>query len=327
MSMTWYIGRRLAWALLASFIIMSVTFGFLTASPNPATSTVAWEAAQEGDNPEDAIETYEQTRGENRPLSEQYIDFMVSMYTLDWGDSYTYDTDVMEVIGNSWVYSALIVVPSTIIAVVVGFAVGIYSSTHQYTKSDYAATFFAFFGISVPNFWLSIMLILIFGVMLQWLPASYSPDRSMAFWSLEHVKYLIMPIFVLTTAAVASEMRYARAETLEYVNAEWVKSARAKGVSEWRIMYHHIFRPATPVLITILVADFVGIIFSTAYIVEVIFGIPGLGLVSYNALIRMDTPLVLATTLVPVILAILANLLQDILYTVLDPRISYEARN
>lgn len=324
MSMTWYISRRALWALIASFIIMSVTFGFLAASPDPTASTVAFDAAQEGGDPQEAVETYEATRGEDRPLFEQYTDFMYSMYTLDWGNSFMYDTDVLTVIADAWIYSAVIVIPSTILAVLIGFGVGLYSSTHQYTKTDYAATFAAFFGISVPNFWLAIMLILIFAVILGWFPASY--DTSVPFWSLEHLHQLILPLFVLTTAAIASEMRYARAETLEYVNAEWTKTARAKGVSEWRIMFRHIFRPATPVLITILVADFVGIIFATSYVIEVIFGIPGLGLVSYNAIINQDTPLVLATTLIPVIIAILGNLLQDVLYTVLDPRISYEGR-
>ncbi|MFP9190845.1 ABC transporter permease [Natronosalvus vescus] len=325
MSMTWYISRRVVWALIASFIIMSFTFGLLAASPNPTTSQVAFDAAQDGADPQEAVETYEATRGEDRPLFEQYTDFMVSMYTLDWGDSFIYQTDVLGVIADAWIYSAIIVIPSTILAVLIGFGVGLYSATNQYTKTDYAATFAAFFGISVPNFWLAIMLILIGGVMLGWFPTSY--DTGVSWWSLEHLHQLILPLIVLTTAAVASEMRYARAETLEYVNAEWTKTARAKGVSEWKIMFRHIFRPATPVLITILVADFVGIIFATSYVIEVIFGIPGLGLVSYNAIINQDTPLVLATTLIPVIIAILGNLLQDILYTVLDPRISYEGRN
>lgn len=325
MNMTWYIGRRLVWALIASWIILSVTFGFLIASPNPEASAASFQAAQQGGgDPSEARERIEKIRGEDRPLHEQYIDYMVSMYTFDWGTSFTYGEDVKETIADSWIYSAIIVIPSTIIAIVIGFAIGVYSSTHQYTKTDYAATFFAFFGISLPNFWFAIMLMMVFAVMLQWLPVSY--DSTVPFWSLEHLKYLLLPVVVLTTAAIASEMRYARAETLEYVNAAWTKTARAKGLSEGKLTYRHIFRPALVPLITILIGDLVGIIFATAYIVEVIFQIPGLGLISYNALVRQDTPLVLATTLIPVFIAIIANLLQDIAYTVLDPRITYEGR-
>ena len=321
-NLVWYVTRRLCWAVLAAVVILTVTFGLLAASPNPQASAAAIQAAQEGSDPAQAQERIEEIRGEDRPVTEQYIDFIVSTVTLDWGDSYVYGEAVTTVIADAWVYSALVVVPSTVLAVGVGFAIGVYSATHQYTKADYAATAVAFFGISVPNFWLAIVLVLVFGVTLEWLPVTY--DTQAPFWSLEHAKSLVMPVFVLTTAAIASQMRYARAETLEYVDATWTKTARAKGVSEWRVTLRHVFRPATVPLSTILVADLVGIVFATAYVVEVIFQIPGLGLVSYNAILRGDTPLVLATTLIPVVLTIVANLLQDVAYTVLDPRISYE---
>lgn len=324
MNMKWYIGRRLVWALVATFLITTVMFGMLATSPNPEKSQIAFEAAQEGQDIEEAVEVYEDSRGEDRPLLDQYVDYMISMFTFEWGESFIYSEDVVDVISNAWVYSALVVIPSTIIAVILGFGIGLYSATHQYTKTDYAATFFAFFGISVPNFWFAIMLILLFGVHLGWLPISFASDAPM--FSAEQLKSLILPIVVLTTAAIASEMRYARAETLEYVRAEFVKTARAKGISEPKLLLRHIFRPALVPLITILIGDFIGIIFATSYIVEVIFGIPGLGLISFNALIRFDTPLVLATTLVPVFIAIVGNLLQDIAYTVLDPRIDYGGR-
>ena len=324
MNMAWYIGRRFIWALIATVIILTVTFLLMAASPNPETSTIAFEAAQAGYDVDEAVELHEAQRGEDRALFEQYVDFMVSMFTLDWGNSFTYNTDVMSVIANAWVYSAMVVIPGTILAVVLGFGIGLYSATNQYTKTDYAATFFAFFGISLPNFWFAIILILVFGVWFGVLPISYNTDNPM--FSMANVANLILPITVLATAAIASEMRYARAEALEYVRAEFVKTARAKGISERRVMIRHIFRPAMVPLITILIGDLVGIIFASTYIIEVIFGIPGLGLVSYNALIRFDTPVVLATTLIPVFIAVLGNLAQDIAYTMLDPRIDYGGR-
>lgn len=322
MSMAWYVTRRVIWAGIAVFVILTVTFGLLAASPDPQASAAAIQAAQAGDDPGAAQERIAQLRGEDRPVTEQYVDFMVSMFTLEWGDSYVYNEPVLGVIADAWVYSAVVVVPSTIIAVAAGFTIGVYSATHQYTKTDYAATFVAFFGISVPNFWLAIMLVLLFGVSLEWLPVTY--DTQASFWSLEHVKSVLLPIVVLTTSAIASQMRYARAECLEYVDAAWTKTARAKGVDERQVTVRHIFRPALVPLTTILVADLVGIIFATAYVVEVIFQIPGLGLMSYNAILRGDTPMVLATTMIPAFIVIVANLFQDIAYTVLDPRISYE---
>lgn len=312
------------WAVLATILILTLTFGLLVSSPNPETGYIAFEAAQEGHDPLEAIELHEQQRGEDRPITDQYLNYMIGMATLNWGTSFTYNTDVILVISQAWIYSAMIVIPATILAVFFGFVIGIYSAMNQYSKTDYAATFFAFFGISLPNFWFAIVLILVFGVFLGWFPITYNTDNPM--FSIANAVNIVLPVIVLATAAIASEMRYARAEALEYVRAEFVKTARAKGASESRVMIRHVFRPAMVPLITILIGDLVGIIFATAYIVEVIFGIPGLGLVSYNALIRQDTPLVLATTLLPVFVAILGNLLQDIAYTMLDPRIKYRSR-
>lgn len=324
MEMKWYISRRVLWAIVATFIILTFTFGLLMVSPNPEASAAAFTAAQEGGDPEEARERIEQIRGEDRPVHEQYLDFMTSMATFDWGSSFTYSEPVRDTIIRAYPYSLAVVVPPTIFAIISGFAIGVYSSTHQYSKGDFLGTAFAFFGLSLPNFWFAIMLMLVFAVSLGWLPVSY--DTTVDFWSLEHIRYLILPWFVLWTGAIASEMRYARAETLEYVQAAWTKTARAKGLDETKLTYRHIFRPAMVPLITIVIGDLVGIIFATALVVEVIFAIPGLGLISYQALVRQDTPLVLVTIMIPVFIAIIGNLLQDIAYTILDPRISYEGR-
>lgn len=324
MNMKWYIGRRVIWAVLATVIILTFTFGLLMVSPNPEASAAAFTAATQGGDPEEARERIEEIRGEDRPVHVQYQDFMVSMVTFDWGMSFTYDEPVRDTIVRAYPYSLAVVIPPTILAIVAGFAIGVYSSTHQYSKGDFLGTAFAFFGLSLPNFWFLLMLVLLFSVNLRWLPVSY--DTTVSFWSLEHIRYLILPWFVLWTGAIASEMRYARAETLEYVNAAWTKTARAKGLAESTLTYRHIFRPALVPLITIVIGDLVGIIFATALVVEVIYQIPGLGLISYQALVRQDTPLVLVTIMIPVFIAIIGNLLQDIAYTVLDPRISYEGR-
>jgi peptide/nickel transport system permease protein len=200
----------------------------------------------------------------------------------------------------------------------------LYSATHQYTATDYLGTFVAFFGVSIPNFWFGIMLILIFAVQLGWLPSFYSTEAGI--WTVQNAKQLILPTIVLSTAAVANNMRYSRAEALEYVTADFVKTARAKGASDWRVLLRHIFRPAMVPLMTIFIADILGLLFAGAYLTEVVFQIPGLALLSFRAIVQQDTPLVMATTLIPVFIAIVGNLLQDIAYTVLDPRIDYGDR-
>lgn len=321
-----YIAKRLAWTLFATWVTLTITFVLLDFSPISAGGAeFIDQQVQQGMDYEEARELYEQQLGHGDTAWERYVNFMVGLATLDWGHSTTYSQPVTSVIANSWIYSFQYAVPSTIIAVVLGFGIGLYSATHQYTKEDYAATLFAFTGISLPNFWFAIMLILIGGVWLGWFPTYYSTDIP-GILSWQNAVQLILPIVVLTTAAIASEMRYARAESLEYVHADFVKTARAKGLNENEVTIKHIFRPALVPLITILVGDILGLIFAGSYVIEVIFQIPGLGLVSYEAIIQQDTPLVLATVLIPVFIAIIGNLCQDLAYTILDPRIDWSDR-
>ncbi|XVH30903.1 ABC transporter permease [Haloferacaceae archaeon DSL9] len=323
MGMGWYVAQRVAWAALATFIILSLTFGLLWITPDAGQAAYAFDQAQQGQDPEEARETYRQITGTDGAMHEQYVAYMTGMATGDWGWSHTQSRPAFDAVMSAYPYSLMYGIPATILSVVIGIAIGLYSATHQYTKTDYAGTFFAFFGVSIPNFWFGIMLILIFGVQLGWLPTYFNTGHETLSWA--NVKQLILPVVVLSTAAIASQMRYTRAESLEYVHAEFVKAARAKGAGEWRVI-RHIFRAASVPISTILVADILGLLFVASYLTEVVFQIPGLGMLSYRAIIQQDTSLVLATTLIPVFVAIVGNLAQDIIYTVLDPRIDYSDR-
>ena len=320
-----YIAKRIAWTFFATWVTLTITFLLMDFSPVSAGGAeFIDQQVQAGYTVEEAREMYEDQLGYGDTVWERYVNFMVGLATLDWGFSSTYSQPVTEVIANSWIYSFQYVFPATVISVVLGFGIGLYSATHQYTKEDYAATLFAFTGISLPNFWFAIMLILIFGVYLEWFPIYYDTARGLL--TLENAWQLVLPVVVLSTSAIASEMRYARAESLEYVHAEFVKTARAKGLTENEVTVKHIFRPAMVPLITILVGDILGLLFAGGYVIEVIFQIPGLGLVSYEAIIQQDMWLVLATVLIPVFIAIIGNLIQDICYTILDPRIDFGDR-
>jgi peptide/nickel transport system permease protein len=221
-------------------------------------------------------------------------------------------------------YSLMYAVPATAISVVVGLSIGLYSAVNQYTVEDYVATFVAFFGISIPNFWFGIVLILVVAVQLDWIDVLYDPDAPL--FSAQNLKQNVLPVVVLATAGTASHMRYGRAEALEYVNAEFVKTARAKGANGMRILTRHILRPALVPLSTILVGDLLGLLVAGAYLTEVVFGIPGLGRLAIDAIRNQDTALVIGTTLIPVFIGVIGNLLQDLAYTVLDPRIDFGDR-
>ncbi len=324
MSMAGYIGKRVAWAVVASFLILTVTFVLLWITPDPQVATIQLEAAQAGADAEEAVEAYRIQRGLDDPVYVQYFDYLRNMATLDWGWSETNSMPVTQAIAEAIPYSLMYAVPSLLLSTVLGLVIGLYSATHQYTKKDYAATFFAFFGLSIPDFWFAIILLVIFGSFLNWVPILFDPN--FAVFSLANAQQLALPVVVLTLSSIAGLMRYSRAEALEYVEAEFVKTARAKGVSERRVLYRHIFRPASVPLATILVGDLLTIVLASSYLIEVVFGIPGLGKLSFDAIVNQDTELVLGTVLVPAFLVIISNLAQDIAYTVLDPRIDYGDR-
>ncbi|WP_083858645.1 ABC transporter permease subunit [Natrialba chahannaoensis] len=319
--MTTYILRRVAWAVVASLIVLTLTFMLLYFTPDTQLAEMQFQAAQAGEDPQEIGDAYESYYGYDQPLHVQYVDFMGNMLSLDWGWSETRSQPVTTAIADAIPYSMMYGVPSIIISTILGIAIGLYSATNQYTRSDYAATFFAFFGLSIPDFWFAIILLVIFGVMLGWVPILF--DTNVAIFSLENAQQLILPIIVLTLSSIASLMRYSRAEALEYVEAEFVKTAKAKGVEGRRILTHHIFRPASVPLATILVGDLLGIILVSSYLIEVVYGIPGLGMLSFRAIVNQDTPLVMGTVLLPAFLTIIGNLAQDVAYTVLDPRIDY----
>ncbi len=325
--MKWYIGRRIAWAVFAVWVVLTVTFAMMYIAPDANMAEFQFEQAMQGVDPDEAQDTYETIYGYDRPVFEQYRDYMLNFITLNWGWSHGRSQTVMDVLAEAYPYSLMYGVPSVVISTILGLLIGLYSATHQYTRTDYAATFFAFFGLSIPNFWFAIILILVFAELLGWLPGHFSSHRlNEGVFSWQNFSQLLLPIIVLTTASIAGMMRYARAEALEYVEADFVKTAKAKGASHRSIVYKHIFRPAAVPLSTILVSDLLSVIFIASYLVEVVFAIPGLGYVSYIAIVDQDTALVLATVLIPAFIAIIGNLMQDIVYTILDPRIDYGDR-
>lgn len=325
--MRWYVIRRVAWAAVVSFVILTITFVFLEITPDQQVAQLQFQAAQSGGSAEAAKEAYEARRGLDRPLWDRYTEYVTNYVQGNWGWSDTRSQPVLEAIVQALPYSIMYSAPSIVLSTVIGMGIGLYSALNQYTKTDYAATFVAFFGISIPNFWFGIMLLLIFGVELSWVPVLFDADLAMTrTFSFANFKQLVLPIVVLSTGAIAGNMRYARAEALEYVNAEFVKTARAKGATGWRMLSRHILRPTLVPLSTLLVGDLLGLILASSLLVEVVFGIPGVGRLSYQAIINQDTDLVLGTVFIPVFISVVGNLLQDIVYTILDPRIDYGDR-
>ena len=324
MGMEWYVVRRVAWAAIVTFIIVSITWGLLMAAPNPNVQQAVSQAALSGDDPEAAAERAEERLGLDRPLHVRYMDYVVGIYTFNWGWSETRNQPVTVALLEALYYTAQYSVPWTILTILIGPIVGLYSAANQYSWKDHVATGFAFFGYAIPNFFFGIILLLIFGVTLEWIPIIYNADAPV--FSLENVNQLAVPVFVLVTGSIGGIMRVSRNESAEFVNSDFVKTARAKGVSTYKIYFQHILRPTMVPLSTVMVSQLLALFTGASLLVEVVFSIPGLGTTLFRAITSQDTSLVLGSTLFFTFIATIGNLLQDLVYTMLDPRISFEDR-
>ena len=319
-----YVTARVLWAAVVSLIIITVTFLLLAAAPNPAVQRAATQAALQGGDPTEAAERVRELRGLNQPLHVRYLDYVRSVYTLDWGWSVSRSQPVMEAVTRALYYTAQYSIPWTILTIVLGPLVGVYSAANMYSWKDHAATAFAFFGYAIPNFFFGIILLLIFGVWLEAIPIVY--DTSVPVFSVENAIQLAIPVFVLVTGSIGAVMRVSRNESAEFQNADFMKTAKAKGVSPLRAYAYHVMRPTLVPLSTTLVGQLLALFIGSSLLVEVVFGIPGLGRLTYEALLAQDTNLVLGTTLFFTFVAVIGNLLEDVVFTVLDPRISYDDR-
>jgi len=319
-----YVALRVLWAAAVSFIIVTITFVLMAAAPNPAIQEAATQAALEGGDPQQAVERERALRGLDEPLHVRYVDFLRSVYTLEWGWSDQRSQPVTEALGEAIFYTAQYSIPWTILTVLIGPLVGVYSAANMYSWRDHAATAFAFFGYAIPNFFFGIVLLLLFGVHLEWIPVVYRTD--VATFSLANARQLALPVFVLVTGSIGAVMRVSRNESAEFRTAAFMKTAKAKGVSPFRAYAYHVMRPTLVPLSTTLVSQLLAIFLGSSLLVEVVFGIPGLGRLTFDALVAQDTNLVLGTTLAFTFVAVIGNLLEDLAFTLLDPRISYDDR-
>ncbi|HEX3046307.1 MAG TPA: ABC transporter permease [Bacillota bacterium] len=252
----------------------------------------------------------------------------------DLGSSYKTGRPVATEITERLPATLTLMLAAYLIAVGIAIPIGIYSATHRYSFADYLVTFGSFFGLSIPTFWFGLLLILVLALFLHIFPAGgyltpwFSPSdytllvRPFAvFW--EHFRYLIMPALVLGLASIASWSRYMRSQMLEVVNQDYIRTARAKGVPEKKVIYKHALRNALTPLITIMALDLPSL-FGGAIVTESIFAWPGMGRLFINSVFSRDYQVLMGITMMTAVLVLIFNFIADILYAVLDPRVKYE---
>jgi len=309
-------------AIFIAWAVLTITFVLVRVGPTSPADKYLANLTVRGQDTAQVVAAIEARYGLDRPIYEQYGNYIVNLGRGDWGWSLSTSMPVMELIKTHWIYSFQLIFLSSIFAAILGILIGIYSAVRQYSKTDYAATFFSFIGISIPNFWLGVMLILLFAVKFGLFKTFY--DTGIPLLSLANLKQLILPVITLGTGMLAGYTRYTRSAMLDNLRKDFVRTARAKGLPERTVIGKHVFRNALLPLITIIMFDLGSIVFGGAYLTEIVFGIPGLGQISFNAIFADDYAVVVAVTVISAFLVLMINLVTDITYTYLDPRIRYD---
>jgi peptide/nickel transport system permease protein len=315
-----YLLRRLLIAIPSLIGISVVLFTVLALAPGDPFEELAT-------NPNIPAEVRAGLRakfGLDDPVAVRYLRWFSAMLQGDWGFSFASRVDVDTLILQRIPVTLLIIGSSQLLALLIALPVGVYAATRPYSLFDQIANTLAFIGFSLPTFFTGILFILLFSITLDWLPFVYRADIAATgwLWYWEHFKQALMPVAVLGLFQGASWTRYVRSAVLDVIRLDYVTTARAKGLSEKVVVVKHVVRNALIPVVT-LVALQMPAVFGGAIVTEQIFRVPGIGSLLISAILANDTPVIMAVTFVFSCLVILFNLLADVLYGWLDPRISY----
>lgn len=318
--MTRYIIRRLLIAIPSLLGISLVLFVILALAPGDPFGDIASNPSV----PPAVAEALRAKFGLNDPIMLRYWHWLIAMLHGDWGFSFVSRVNVSTLIAQRLPVTIIIIGSSQVLALLVALPVGIYAAIKPYSLFDQLASFFAFIGFSLPTFFTGIVFILIFSIDLGWLPFIYRIDITTpglaGVW--EHIAQAIMPVTVLGLYQGASWTRFVRASVLDTIRVDHVTTARAKGLKERAVILRHIVRNAMIPVVT-LVALQMPAVFGGAIVTEQIFRVPGIGSLLISSILANDTPVIMAVTFIFSVLVIAFNLIADILYGWLDPRVSY----
>jgi peptide/nickel transport system permease protein len=313
-----YIARRLMQAVPLLLAISVAVFAILKATPGGPL------AAYEG-NPDfteaDRLRL-EHAFGLDRPLPLQYLSWLGSFVRLDWGYSFSSHQPVLAMIGERLPNTLYLM--GTVFVVVLLFAIpiGVATAARQYSAFDHVVTGTTFTFLSTPTFWLGLLLIIVFGLQLRWLPLGGIQTPGAPFDVLDRLRHLILPVATIALVQMGSHVRYLRASMLEAIGQDYMRTARAKGLSERIVVLRHALKNAAIPLVTVVALDLPEL-FVGALVTEQIFGWPGMGRLFWDAATRSDYPVLQGILAVSSGMIVFANLLADVAYGYLDPRIRY----
>ena len=316
-----YIVRRILISVPVFFGITLVVFFLIMSMPGDPFSGML-DPGMSAEYKQRLLEAY----GYNDPVAVQYIKWLGRLLQGDFGYSNIYRARVLDVVLSRMGNTALLGGVSLLISTFIGIPAGMYIATHRRSLADHAMTVFCFFGISIPAFFFGMLLILLFGVFLNWLPVSGMITAGANYKGLAHVidvmRHMVMPVTVLSLLNIASFMRYTRSSVIDVVGQDYIRTARAKGVPRWDLVAKHVLKNALIPIITIISLQIPSML-SGALLTETVFVWPGVGQLNYQAVQNRDYFLIMGVVMVLAVITLLVNLIADICYALVDPRIRY----
>ncbi len=318
--MTQYVIRRLLIAIPTLLIISFVIFAVLALAPGDPLAQFALNPAI----PESTRENIRKAFGLDQPWPIRYVRWLTNLVRGDWGFSFATKGPVINIVMQRLPQTLQVVGVAYIIAILLAIPIGIISAVKQYSIFDQIATFFSFIGFSVPSFFTGLILILVFAINLKWFPSVFDTTLKVTDWQsfTKQLTQMALPVMVLVVQQTAALTRFMRASMLDNLPLDYVRTARAKGLNDRAVVIRHVLVNSLIPVVT-LIALGIPTIFAGAIITENIFRVNGLGQLLITSIQNSDTPVVMALTFIFAFLTVVFNLIADILYGVLDPRVRF----
>ena len=319
-----FLVRRILQSIVVMIGVTLISFIALQIGGDPTYLFVSENASAE------EIALTRERLGFDRPLHVQYLAYVWNALQGDFGTSLSYRQPAMEVVLDAMPATIELTVFSLVLAIGLSIPLGIYAALKRGKPADGGIMTFAMLGQSIPNFWMGIMMIMFFGLYLRWLPISghvpfleplMAGDPATAFANLPRsIYYMVMPALAVGTYTLARNARLVRSSMLEVLQQDYVRTARSKGISEGRVIVHHALRNAWLPVVTMIGLEF-GFLLGGVVVVETVFSYPGIGRLVFNAINQRDIPVVQASVILIATIFILLNLMVDLIYARLDPRV------
>ncbi len=324
-----YILKRLLYAIPLLWGIATVTFFMMRLAPGDPLDMYLEPQRQRRVDPE-VIELLRQKYGLDQPIHVQYVRWLGNVLQGDFGESFRHRRPVSRLLAETTPYTLQLTVLAVLFDALIGITFGIISAVKQYSLLDKVVTLGSLIIYAVPGFWLALMLVLVFSVHLGWFPTSQTRSMDYEFLSTwgkigDRVWHLVLPVFVLGIASAAGTARYMRNRLLEVLSEDYVIAARARGFTERFVILKHALRNALIPIITIYGLS-LPFLLGGATIIETIFAWPGMGRLAVGGVGGRDYPLIMATMLIAATLTVMGNLLADVTYAWVDPRVSYDSK-